>query len=1283
MLPLHQVFVVGGFLLLSITALAQDTGPKALWQVGFEDAELANTSYKKEHARISISDTVAFRGDRSRFHEHFAGVSSYVSFDLVCPLTLNKGQTYTFSAWVRCEQMDGGRATFFVFYPGATQYAAHSLPAILQPTDWTQITATVTPDRGIEKPFIRFQSWPAYGILWIDELYLVEGDKPMPASKGEPRDERKPADYFVSASGRDSNSGTSRDAPFQSVAAAVRCAVPGSTITLLPGRYEGGWTLKPGGPRRPIALRAERAGRVLVGSIDTITGLRPVAGCEYSYATSFPVFPRNLRELDTGSELRCVATPIDVEEVVGSYCYDEKSKRVYVHPTDSAGTAHHTYAPIPKTKGVTVASYTVVDGLVMTGFGDHAIGGSKLTGVTVQNCKLYRNGYGIVFGGSRNCVIRNNEVWENRPDYWQGGQLSFQGKTEGLLVEGNVVHGGLGQRNGIFIYSDHENKNNIFRRNLIWGVNGATIKPPGKNNLAEYNVCITAFGTNVMRYNTFSGPVLANPDPQTDLRLWAINFDPKFVDSAWRDYRLQSDSPARGKGKNGTDLGAFQYKGDAFFVKPGGDDKAEGTSVASAWKTLAHATKMLEPGETLYVFPGKYDEPLRVRGRRAANGAKTLIRVHGKGKAWVRAVEVVDCASLELANFSVTAASDVGFRITKSRDVTLLHCASYLNKGDGVRADESNGVSVRRCALWQNGGTGLKASKSSDVEMVSSIAVDNRQAQVRLAQGTQGYYGNFNAFRGSILGQIRTGNAAEDLAEWRRLTASEGRSLILSAEPIAPAEGDFRIPAGTLLAIAGLYDSAVGPDGVAVTERVAREPIESVEVVSVTRTSANILWYTPGRMWGTALQWGLTPEYGRLYDRTTGPKSEFELVHTASLINLKPGTTYHFRVGCLDLRATEEEKANGQAPMIWSKDYTFATAQQDPKPRQLYVSLEGDDANDGLSRKTDWRTLHKAAREARAGDTVTILPGRYVELLRPLQTGTSEDRRITFRAERPLTVFLDGGTAPGRQGRPHAVQLHGKAFITVENLTAERCGEHDYGGYRGGCGYAGAFRISGGAMNEIKGCVVDARGRAGLMTGFFFYDAGLMHDLEKPKYSLRISDSITLGCWSAVRGSTHAPLLLDHNIYWCSTVSLYKPHWPQPKWVSRNCIYQDLGVRKRYVGCGCTLFETWQEAQFLDSDYGCFAWMPGSQKHVVRLRKTKQTIYGMRAWQEVSGQDLHSIEHTPKYPLTTIDEKGGHYDQSRVLRINDFILPKDSPLRGRGTDGSDIGVRWEKWLVEP
>src|SRR5262249_18012321 len=161
---------------------------------------------------------------------------------------------------------------------------------------------------------------------------------------------------------------------------------------------------------------------------------------------------------------------------------------------------------------------------------------------------------------------------------------------------------------------------------------------------------------------------------------------------------------------------------------------------------------------------------------------------------------------------------------------------------------------------------------------------------------------------------------------------------------------------------------------------VARKRIEDVQVISVTRTTANILWHTPGRMIGTALKWGATTDYGNLHDRTSDYTSEFELVHTVSLINLKPSTTYHFRPGSQDV--LQQETA-----IVWDEqDYTFTTASADPAPRQLYVATTGDDSKDGLSPANAWRTLHKAARAAHAGDTVTLAPGRYLELLRPLQT---------------------------------------------------------------------------------------------------------------------------------------------------------------------------------------------------------------------------------------------------------------------------------------------------------
>ncbi|MBI4026173.1 MAG: right-handed parallel beta-helix repeat-containing protein [Verrucomicrobia bacterium] len=1078
------------------------------------------------------------------------------------------------------------------------------------------------------------------------------------------------------------------------VAAAIEKAQPGDVIVLKAGRYKGGWTLKPGQPGKLITLRAERPNRVLVGAASFLTGLQPVAGFHYAYSASHPVLPEKIQELDSGKELRWMAAPIDVDEVVGSYCYDEGAKRIFIHPSDSAGAAHHTYATVGSTIGLILADHTMVDGFVMTGFGDAAIRGSNLTGAVAQNCVLYGNGYGIHFAGGKDCVIRGNHVWNNRPTYQEGAQIMIgcAPPAERFLVENNIAHDSTAI--GIRFYAGKA-KDCMARGNLMFGnsygfwykVNEIEGTLAAENNVAFENGN-GDLGALVMKNNSYGVHIEPYVKDPTDLAMEDLKADPKFVDAAWRDYRLQSDSPARGKGPGGADPGAFPYKGDVFFVKPDGDDKADGASVTNAWKTLGHATQQLKGGQTLYVFPGQYNEPLRLTGKVAPQGQTTKVRVHGNGplgsgtglhpasKAWVQAVEITECASLELANFSVRNAQDAGLKIVKSRDVTFLHCASYFNTGDGVLIADSSGVALQRTALWQNGGSGLHVQRSANVELLSSIAAENKLAQVFLGEGVKDYYGDLNALGGSVIGQIVPGGGkAGDLAEWRKQTGGEIHSVALTVKPIDPSKDDFRAPAGSALATGGLYDSPVGPEGAVIVDRVVHKPIERVEVVSVTSTSANLLWHTPGRMCGTALKWGTDEECRNVYDRASSEdNSEYELVHTVSLINLAPGTTYHFRPGFADFAAAGN-------PLVWDeKDYTFTTATAERSPRQLYVSLEGNDSKNGLSKATAWRTLHHAARQAAAGDTVTILPGRYTELLRPLQTGSSEDRRITFRAERPLTVFLDGGMIKfKRPGRPHAAQLHGKAYITLENLVGEKCSENiDYGGYRGGWGYAGIFRVSGGAMNEFKYCVADARYR--WMVGFCVFDGGQMAGIEEPEhqaqYAAKITDSITLACWNSFFGFARARVVLDHNIHFSSMTKMFTLVRGPERWLSaRNSIYQDLSHQKRKASR--PIFDK-TSPTMLDSDYNCFAWLPESKKDAVEI--DEKHIVELEGWQKVSGQDKHSLENTPDYPLTALDLNEKGYDQ-RPLQIGDFVLPKDSPLRGKASDGSDIGARWEKWLA--
>src|SRR5262245_34471360 len=154
----------------------------------------------------------------------------------------------------------------------------------------------------------------------------------------------------------------------QEVLNAIARSKPGDTIVIKPGCYQGGWAMKPGEPGKPITLKAERPGRVIIGTLEVLSDFQPVPGTHYSFSKPAAAAPPKLRELDTGKDMRWMATPMDVEEGVGSYCFDEASKRLVIHPTDSAGVSHHTYASIPTTNGITVANYPVVDDFVLTRF---------------------------------------------------------------------------------------------------------------------------------------------------------------------------------------------------------------------------------------------------------------------------------------------------------------------------------------------------------------------------------------------------------------------------------------------------------------------------------------------------------------------------------------------------------------------------------------------------------------------------------------------------------------------------------------------------------------------------------------------------------------------------------------------------------------------------------------------------------------------------------------------------------------------------------------------------
>ena len=1252
-----------------------------IWRVDFEDGKAPHSLIARKEpdaGKVLVASDVAFRGGKSLLHEHKANVpGNYVTTVFALATPLRKDTPYTFSCWARGE-LTGGGAVIAVQYAGGSFNGTRMDKSF----DWMQFSVTFKPKEELKAVQLRFSSWPPFGRMWIDEMVLIEGDKPLPAPEGRATDARKATELFVSPKGDDKNNGASAAAPFGTVQRAVFDAVPGSIITLLPGVYPGNITLKPGTPEKPITLRAARAGRVFLGSASAVTGLQLVKGMEYTYATPMPAAPATLTEVDTGKVLRYMAAVQDVEELAGTYAFDDKTKTLYIHPTDSAGVAHHLFRSVDNGTGIVMGDYTVVRGLALTGFGDCGIKGVNLKGAVIEGCKLYYNGYGIQMSGGRDGIIRGNEAWGNRSGYNEGAQI-FIGcnpPVEGFLVENNYVHDS--PRIGIRFYSGTATNcttrgNRIFNNHYgFWyKVNDMEGELVAEGNVAFDNVNFD-LGAPIMLNNTYGAfggerSVLGPADFATR----ELQGDPKFADPSWHDYRLQSDSPARGKGPDGKDPGAFPYDGSALYVKADGDDARDGTSLASAWKTLAKATKSLKPGQTLYVEPGTWNEPFVLTNLKSDPSMPTLIRVRGKGQAQVQRVELTGCASVEINGLRVTGAEGEGFLIESSQKVVLSHCASARNTASGITVARSSEVSIKHCAFWRNGDAGLTATQTDDLELVSSMVAHNGAGQVSLAN-VKSYYGNFNAYQapaGDRIGQLFTGAAAEttatDLNAWRQLTQSEEQSLMLQAGPPAADKGDFRVSSSEAIACAGRYGQPIGPDGMVAAQKTARKPVERVEVVSTTRTSANVAFWTPGRVAGTVIEWGKTPRYGSVHDRASESYGEYETLHTVSLLGLDPDTTYHFRVGFRDFSAAAEEKVGGKDPIRWSEDFTLKTSAKDPEPRMLHVALSGDDRNDGLTPQTAWRTLLKAAREARAGDTVTIAPGRYMELLRPFQTGTAEDRRVTFRAEKPLSVFLDAGLIRHvRSGRSHCIQVQSKAYMTFENLTCEKAENYDNGGYRGGIGYSGLISISGSAAIDIRSCVMDGRYR--WMGCMWVFEAGKMPGVPEAIPAFTVTDSVLYSGWRALGINSTRPAVFRNCLFSRNMTGMITEIGAQNSVVLRNCILQSNLLSKQ----GSKLLN---KPAIYDSDYNCFTWDAENKS-----RWIGPELGGLKAWQDKAKQDMHSLEADPGFPFTRKAGFGiaGKTDMVTPLAISDFILPADSPCKGKGEKGEDIGPRWEKFL---
>jgi parallel beta-helix repeat protein len=937
-------------------------------------------------------------------------------------------------------------------------------------------------------------------------------------------------EFFVNKRGIDSHTGTSREAAFLTVQKGVDALRPGDTLTIGSGEYAETVARKGlGDAEKQTTIRAEIPGTVLLrGDVDAPV-FNPLPGTRQTFVADFKGAPQAVYEVDTWSRMGERATLAEVEFQPGSYFYDPAAGRLYVSSTDLRSADQHCYSvPVLGRHGLELEKpvRVVLQGIAARGFESSGMADSRT---------LFGR-WGIVFLGARDCVIRDCTAFLN------GGGICIASEGEGgNLVEGCTGYGNSSPHNasecaGVLLY---QSKNDVARNCvgyrsigvgvriyglsaeqglldhcLGWGNEGPDVgikSGRAETCAARNSVGLGYFPVHNVSNSILGGPNIYVPDAEIPrdnvlLRSERVNPDREFADPLNFDFRLQATSTMRSAAPDGKDRGPFPYKADVFFVKPAGDDAADGLSVGAAWKTVARAVKGVRPGDTVYFEEGVYRGGATVRvGRPGASPVSW--RARGAGK-----VVIADALHIE-------SSEGIGFE--------------RLHFTGPVTVSASNGVRFHNCR-FTGGDAALRASKVSALKITHSEFTGFSRAALLLEECEQAHLSsNLYDNRTSPAVEIRGGPAAVRYSDYHSYAAAAnawklGDELTSLAQVqqnhdtysrvLQPSfvGKDGNVSLGNPAPFMGL--GALG-QGIGFHQDRMSNTLEMTSPVvhSVGTTTANIEWLvTHGAMCEVA--WGDTPECANRVKFHVGVTTDNH--RSLSLTGLHPGKTYHFRI--VALSAANPYDGKGKPEVVDPKygAISFTTRSEQPTPRTYYVATDGDDSNTGLERSKAWRTVGHAASSICAGDTVLIAGGTYSEKVRVRVSG-DRGLPVRFKSMPGEKVMFDGN----ERRLDAAWVINGKTNIELDGFYFRQFGLQ-------GAGNSGSrvVNVSHSTDVSIRRCLWDGYGK-GYAPGFVCaWNSG----------NLRISNCVVARGFDGLEVTTCPGFVLENNVFVCNLIQTTK-----------------------------------------------------------------------------------------------------------------------------------------------